>query len=119
MDIKRFTIFLAIAVILLIGAFGINRVHIQKHFAEKAFEKYITEQGISSSNIERKAVQWDKRRKRYTVMVHYKDDPGFRYDYQHRKVSKGSIKLVVSKSVGFNDEPVTPIEKGMKYPPLE
>lgn len=105
--------------LLLFSAYGINRVHVQKHFVEKAFEKYIAEQGISSSNIERKEMNWDIRRKKYFMMVHYKDDPGFRYDYHHRKFIKHSIKLVVSKSDEFNDEPVTAIEKGMKYPPLE
>ncbi|MGG0671130.1 DUF3139 domain-containing protein [Sporosarcina koreensis] len=115
----RFTILLTIITLLLFSAFGINRVHIQKHFAEKAFEKYIAEQGISVSNIERKEMKWDDRRKSYTVMVHYKEDPGLRYDYRHNKFMKRSIKLVVSQSDEFNDEPVTPIEKGMKYPPLD
>lgn len=64
-------------------------------------------------------MNWDKRRKRYFMMVHYKDDPGLRYDYHQQKFYKHSITLVVSKSDEFNDEPVTPIEKGMKYSPLE
>lgn len=115
----RFTIILAIIALLLIGATGFNRVYIQKHFAEKAFEKYIDEQGISSSNIERKELKWDKRRKSYFMMVHYKDDPGLRYDYRHNKFMKRSIKLVVSQVDEFSDEPVNLIEKGMKYPPLE
>lgn len=115
----RFTIILAIITLLLFCAHGIYRVHIQKYFTEKAFENYISEQGISSSNIERKEVHWDKRRKRYIVKVYYKDDPGFRYDYHYRKFSKRSIDLVVSQSDEFNDEPVTPIEKGVKYSPLE
>ncbi len=58
LDSMRFTIILVISVLLFFSAFGIYRVHIQKHFAEKVFRNYISEQGISSSNIERKAVHF-------------------------------------------------------------
>lgn len=114
----RFTILLFLIALLVIGSHGYSQ-RSQWDLAEKEFEQYIEKQGISKSMIEEKKIRKISRDGgRFIVMVSYKDDPGFRYNYYYTKNNRRPMYLVVSEG-DFEKIKVVPTEKRMKYPPLE
>ncbi|KXH80880.1 DUF3139 domain-containing protein [Sporosarcina sp. HYO08] len=114
----RFTIVLFLIALLVLGWHGFS-ARGQWDLAEKEFEQYIEEQGISKSMIDQKKIKNISRDgRRLIVMVSYKDDPGFRYNYYYTKNNSRPMYLVVSEG-DFDKVKVVPTEKKMKYPPLE
>lgn len=56
---------------------------VQRYLAHREFKQYIIAQGISIGNIETKKVLKDYKIGGYNIMVTYKDDPEFTYEYSY------------------------------------
>ncbi len=88
--------FILIGTILFIAS-GFVPNPVQKYYAEKQFNDYITLQGTSSENIESKKIYKDTKTGGYNINIEFKDDPDHRYEYHYFSKRKDMICIVYNE----------------------
>lgn len=87
---------------------------IPKYTANKATDKYLTEQEIKPSQIEIREIKKDWKMGGYLTKIVFKDDPDLKYEYSYDKRFKFSYHIfVIAFKDGSSQE-----ENQMKHPPL-
>lgn len=85
---------------------------VQRYFSHKKFEQYIVAQGTSLDNIKSKTILKDYKIGGYSIVVKYKDDPDFTYDYTY--FPSGEMICIV-----YDKNNVSSVNEKVKYLPLE
>lgn len=89
---------ITIIIVLIIAVYSLISFPLQKHFAKKEFNEYISLQGTSVDNIESERLYKDTKIGGYAFDIHYKDDPEYRYEYHYSFKRKEMICIVYNSS---------------------
>lgn len=80
---KRFLFVALFCVILALAGWLVFSFPYQRHYAERTFEAYTQLQGVDPNSFLSLTYQKEYTQNSYYIVVHYKEAPGLRYQYQY------------------------------------
>jgi hypothetical protein len=116
---KKIGIFLLV-LILIIFSIWVFYYPYTKYIANKNFDKYISKQNIDEQNILSIKENWDYPKYQYYFLVTYKDQIGYKYEYQYMFNIENpfKIKLFIYKNENLSKGVSIEDMSEIKYPPL-
>jgi len=116
---KKIGMFILI-LILIIFSIWVFYYPYTKYIANKNFDKYISRQNIDEKNILSIEENWDYPKYQYYFLVTYKDQIGYKYEYQYMFNIENpfKIKLYIYKNENLSKGVSIKDMSEIKYPPL-
>lgn len=115
---KRYLIGALLCVIVALAGWLLFSFPYQRHYAERTFEAYTQLQGVDPNSFLSVTYRKEYTQNSYYIVVHYKEAPGLRYQYQYFfKNQMGTSRndahrLLMSKIASITDH------SSLIYPPL-